>query len=119
MVVTRQQLTELHKMSLTDLKTQHKKLKLHTKKVSNKDDIVKSIQSVIDDFNVLRADLSKKYKCSVKPHVVQSYEQHTSLDLRQVQASIRQALRCSKYTKEGIINCFIKLCKILDYFIQY
>ena len=119
MVVTTQQLSELHKMSLADLKAQHKKLKSHTKKMSNKEDIVKSIQSVMHDFSAFRADLSKKYKCVVKPHMIQSYERYTCIDLRQVHASIRQALRCPKYTKEAIINSFIKLCKILDYFIQY
>jgi hypothetical protein len=119
MVITTQQLTELHKMSLLDLKAQHKKLKSHTKKASNKEDIIKQIDMILTEFNTFRTDISKKYKCNIRPHKVKSYDNFTSVDLRQVHTSIRQALQCKKHTKEIIINSFIRLCKILDYLIQF
>ena len=119
MVITTQQLNELHKLSLTDLKSQHKKLKSHTKKMSNKEDIIQQIQAIITEFNTFRTELSKKYKCAIKPHAVLSYDRFNAIDLRQIQSSIRQSLICKKYTKETIINSFIQLCKILDYFVQY
>ena len=119
MVVTTQQLTELHKMNLADLKTQHKKIKLHTKKMSNKEDIIKSIQAIMTEFNAFRTTLSQNYNCKIKPHNVENFDKYTSIDLRQAHTSLRQAIQCKKYTKENIINSFIKLCKILDYFVQF
>ena len=119
MVLTTQQIHELNKMSLTQLKTVHKSLKSHTKKVDKKEQLGTRILEIVQTLDKLRCDLSSKYKCTLKPRSEKDISNISASDLRQIHASFRQALQCPTYTKQHIIRSLGNLSRQVDYFMQY
>ena len=119
MVLTTQQIHELNKMPLTELKTVHRELKKHSKKATKKEDLAAQISAIAQRFCKLRCELSAKYNCTIKPYPEKDISGMIASDLRQIHASFRHALQCKSYTKQNIIRSFEKLARQVDYFIQY
>lgn len=119
MVLTSQQIQELHKMSLHELKSVHKQFKMYTKKMSKKEELSIAITEIVRTFEKIRCDLSMKYNCVIKPRGERDISNLTADDLRQIHTSFRHALRCGSFTKLRIICSLVKLSKQVDYFVQY
>ena len=119
MILTTLQVQHLHKKSYKELLEIYKVLKIHTKKLSKKEDIIKEINIIIDLLNNFRCNLSKELKCSVKTYTKSNIEEVNSVDLRQAHACFRQALQCNKTNKSSIIQSLIKLSKQVNFFINY
>ena len=115
-MLTAYQLNELHKMSVTQLKEMYTKFKSQSKKKTKKEDLVQAISTMVALFNEMRQNLTGG---QIKPHTIESYDKLNIVDLRQIHASFRRVLQCSKYNKDAYINCIINLARQMDYFVQY
>lgn len=120
MPFTTQQMSELNKLKLKDLKTMHTSLKKQTCKTSKKEHLIVKIKELLTSFNDIKRNLSKQKGYNVKPYNTDRLNHVSAVDLRQAHQKFRKALQCgSNHSKQNIITCLSKLCKEIDFFVQY
>ena len=102
----------LSKKSLKELKTLHKTLTTYTKKKSSKKQIIESVNNLFQTFD---NDVNK----TDKKHIKTDIDKMSAIDLRQAHQKFRQCLQLKKVNKVTLVQSLIKLCKEIDFFIQY
>ena len=120
MPLTSQQMSELNKLRLQQLKNMHNSLKQQTNKTSKKEHLIEKITQLLTLFNNIKRKLSVHSGFNVKSYNVEKLATMTSVDLRQAHQKFRKSLQCgSNHSKQNIIACLTKLCKEIDFFVQY
>ena len=120
MPLTAQQMIEMNKLTLNELKTVHTSLKKQTSKTSKKEDLCEKIKELLTLFNNFKRELSKHSSFNVKQYNTDKLATMTSVDLRQAHQKFRKSLQCSSNrSKQNIIACLTRLSKEIDFFIQY
>lgn len=120
MPFTAQQMTEMNKLTLKELKTVHASFKKQTNKTSKKEHLIEKIKELLTLFNNMKRRLCKHSSFNVKQYNTDKLATMTSVDLRQAHQKFRKALQCgTNHSKQNIINCLLKLSKEVDFFVQY